>query len=148
MSMPLWDADTVRALRAGVRLEGWHPSFPRKDDVDAASLWREGNPWGPRSIIVDGLVAGSIGFFGPPTPADDGVDEVEVGYGLVEEVRGRGVATRALLAALSHCDSRGGPGPGQHRAPTTPRAWRSQPRPASRRSAAPTRTASWSWCGR
>jgi ribosomal-protein-alanine N-acetyltransferase len=107
MAMPLWDADTVHALRSGVRLEGWHPSFPRKDDVDAASLWREGSPWGPRSIVVDGLVAGSIGFFGPPEPADDGVDEVEVGYGLVEEVRGRGIATRALLAALSHCDRAG-----------------------------------------
>ena len=107
MSMPLWDAGTVAALQSGARLEGWHPSFPRKDDVDASSLWREGNPWGPRSIIVDGLVAGSIGFFGPPAPAADGTAEVEVGYGLVEEVRGRGIATRALLAALAHCDREG-----------------------------------------
>ncbi len=116
MAMPLWDADTVRALRSGVRLEGWHPSFPRKDDVDAASLWREGNPWGPRSIVVDGLVAGSIGFFGPPEPADDGVDEVEVGYGLVEEVRGRGIATRALLDRPLPLRPCRGPGAGQHRA--------------------------------
>jgi len=107
MSMPLWDADTVRAIRSGSRLEGWHPSFPREDDVDAAGMWREGDPWGPRSIVVDGLVVGSIGFFGPPAPAADGVAEVEVGYGLVEEVRGRGVGTRALLTALAHCDRAG-----------------------------------------
>jgi RimJ/RimL family protein N-acetyltransferase len=107
MAMPLWDAETVRALRSGERLDGWHPSFPRGDDVDATSLWRENDPWGPRSIIVDGLVVGSIGFFGPPAPAPDGVPEVEVGYGLVEEVRGRGVGTRALLAALGFCDRDG-----------------------------------------
>jgi [ribosomal protein S5]-alanine N-acetyltransferase len=107
MAMPLWDAETVQALRAGTRLEGWHPSFPRKDDVDAAGLWQDGNPWGPRSILVDGLVVGSIGFFGPPQPAADGVPEVEVGYGLVEEVRRRGIATRALATALGHCDAAG-----------------------------------------
>lgn len=107
MTMPLWDAETVRAMRAGERLEGWHPSFPREDDVDATGVWREGDPWGPRSIVVDGLVVGSIGFFGPPAPAHDGVPEVEVGYGLVEEVRRRGIATRALLWSLSQCDREG-----------------------------------------
>jgi len=107
VSMPLWDADTVRAIRSGDRLEGWHPAFPREDDVDAAGMWREGDPWGPRSIVVDGLVVGSIGFFGPPAPAADGVAEVEVGYGLVEEVRGRGIGTRALRTALAHCDRDG-----------------------------------------
>ncbi|WP_312855958.1 GNAT family N-acetyltransferase [Nocardioides stalactiti] len=105
--LPLWDAATVTALRSGERMPGWHPSFPRDDDVDATAVWTENDPWGPRSIVVDGLVAGSIGFFGPPTPADDGVPEVEVGYGLVAEVRGRGIATRALLWSLTHCDRQG-----------------------------------------
>ncbi|KAA1421568.1 GNAT family N-acetyltransferase [Nocardioides humilatus] len=105
--LPLWDATVVQALRTGERLEGWHPSFPRDDDVDATGVWRENDPWGPRSILVDGLVCGSIGFFGPPEPAADGVPEVEIGYGLVEEVRGRGVGTRAVLWALTHCDREG-----------------------------------------
>lgn len=107
MTLPLWDAATVAAIRSGGRLAGWHPSFPRNEDVDAASLWREGDPWGPRSIVVDGLVSGSIGFFGAPEPAADGVPEVEVGYGLVAKVRGRGIATRALQWALSNCDREG-----------------------------------------
>ena len=107
MSLPLWDAATVRAIRSGDRMTGWHPSFPRDDDVDATGGWREGDPWGPRSIVVDGLVVGSIGFFGPPEPAADGVLEVEVGYGVVEDVRRGGIATRALRWSLGHCDRQG-----------------------------------------
>ena len=48
--------------------------------------------------MLRGEVVGSIGMFGPPQPAADGVPEVEVGYGLVEEARGAGVATEALTA--------------------------------------------------
>lgn len=107
LRLPLWDAATVAAFRAGERLDGWHPDFPRTDDLDASGLWRDGDPWGPRSIVVDGVVVGSIGFFGPPSPAADGVAETEVGYGLVEEVRGRGLATEALTALLAHCDGAG-----------------------------------------
>jgi RimJ/RimL family protein N-acetyltransferase len=50
---------------------------------------------------------GSIGFFGPPEPAADGVPEVEVGYGLVEDARGAGVATEALTAMLGAAESAG-----------------------------------------
>ena len=107
MTLPLWDAATVAAIRSGGRLAGWHPSFPRNEDVDAASLWREGDPWGPRSIVVDGLVSGSIGFFGAPEPAADGVPEVEVGYGLVDEAHGYGFATEALRAVLVETDAAG-----------------------------------------
>ncbi|WP_183099531.1 GNAT family N-acetyltransferase [Nocardioides pelophilus] len=107
LRLPLWDAATVAAVRAGQRLGGWHPSFPRDDDVDAAGLWQEGVVWGPRSIVVDGEVVGSLGFFGPPVPADDGIVETEVGYGLVEEARGRGIATEALAALLAFCDTAG-----------------------------------------
>lgn len=107
LRLPLWDAATVAAFRAGERLPGWHPDFPREDDLDASGLWRDGDPWGPRSIVLDGLAVGSLGFFGPPSPADDGVLETEVGYGLVEEVRGRGIATEALAALLALCDGVG-----------------------------------------
>lgn len=104
LRLVLWDAATVAALRSGDRLPGWHPGFPRKDDVDASSLWRDGDPWGPRSIVHDGLAVGSIGFFGPPQPAADGVLEAEVGYGLVPDARGLGLATEALLAVLGPVD--------------------------------------------
>ncbi len=107
LRLELWDAPTVTAIRAGERRAGWHPSFPRKDDADAAGLWRDGDVWAPRSIVFEGEAVGSIGFFGPPAPADDGVAETEVGYGLVEEARGRGIATEALLGVLGPCDADG-----------------------------------------
>jgi len=103
--LPLWTAGDVAAIRGGARdgvLGEWHHDFPRPDDVSAASLWHEGDPWGPRSIARGVTVLGSIGFFGPPEPGpDDGIDEVEVGYGLVREAWGWGFATEALRAVLA-----------------------------------------------
>ena len=120
LTLPLWDATLVALIRAprpaspeardrrlaelGVQ---WHPDFPREEDRDAASLWHEGDPWGPRSIVRGVTVLGSIGFFGPPEPAADGVPEAEVGYGLVEEARGWGFATEALRALLAETDAAG-----------------------------------------
>lgn len=99
--LPLWTAADVAAIRGGSR-EGvrgtWHRDFPRPDDVAAASLWREGDPWGPRSIARGVTVLGSIGCFGPP---DEDSGEVEVGYGLVPEARGWGFATEALQGLLT-----------------------------------------------
>ena len=106
--LPLWTAPDVAAIRAGSRtgidgvLGSWHPEFPRPDDVGAASLWREGDVWGPRSIVRGVTVLGSIGFFGPPAAAgDDGALELEVGYGLVRDAWGWGFATEALAGLLS-----------------------------------------------
>lgn len=102
--LPLWTAADVAAIRGGTRTRGneslgeWHRDFPRRDDVDAASLWRKGDVWGPRSIVRGVTVLGSIGFFGPPD-ADAG--EVEVGYGLVPEAQGWGFATEALQGLLA-----------------------------------------------
>ena len=107
LRLPLWTADDIARLRSDERAAGWHRDFPREDDRDAASMWRDGDPWGPRSIVLDGLVVGSIGFFGPPQQADDGVPETEVGYGLVEDARGAGVATEALSAVLAGADAAG-----------------------------------------
>jgi [ribosomal protein S5]-alanine N-acetyltransferase len=84
---------------AGRRQERWHPSYPRPDDVDAATLARAGDTWGPRHVVLGRQAVGSIGCFGAP---DDG--EAEVGYGLVEEVRGRGLATEALAALVAEAD--------------------------------------------
>lgn len=81
---------------AGRHQDRWHPSYPRRDDVDAASLVRAGDTWGPRHVVLGHQAVGSIGCFGPP---DGG--EVEVGYGLVAEVRGQGLATEALRAVIA-----------------------------------------------
>lgn len=105
LTLPLWTADDVAAMRDGVRRPGWHADFPRPDDRDAATLWRAGDCWVPRSIVRGATVLGSIGFFGPPEAADDGVDETEVGYGLVAEARGWGFATEALRGVLVHTDA-------------------------------------------
>lgn len=107
LRLVLWDDATVTAVRSGARLPDWHPDFPREDDVAAASIWREGDPWGPRSIVHEGVAVGSIGFFGAPEPAADGVPEVEVGFGLVAPARGQGLATEALAALLQRADLAG-----------------------------------------
>ncbi|MCR1786037.1 GNAT family N-acetyltransferase [Nocardioides carbamazepini] len=109
LQLVLWDESTVAAIRDDHRLPGWHQEFPREDDRGAATLWRDGDPWGPRSIVSlkQQVVIGSIGFFGPPVPADDDVPEVEVGYGLVAPARGYGLATEALGALLARADAAG-----------------------------------------
>lgn len=107
LTLPLWTAADVAAIRAGERRPHWHADFPRPDDRDAATLWREGDPWGPRSIVRGVTVLGSIGFFGPPAPGPGGVEETEVGFGLVAEARGWGFATEALLGLLAQADRAG-----------------------------------------
>ena len=61
------------------------------------------DPFGYYQIVQDGVVVGGIGFHGPPRGG-----LVEVGYGVVESVRGRGLATEALREiirfARSHPD--------------------------------------------
>jgi RimJ/RimL family protein N-acetyltransferase len=54
------------------------------------------SPFGYYQVLEDGVVVGGIGFHGPPTG-----DVVEVGYGVVPDVRGRGVATEALRMLLN-----------------------------------------------
>lgn len=107
LRLPLWTADDVVAIRSGERRPGWHPDYPRRDDLDAAGLWREGDCWAPRHIVRGVTALGSIGFFDPPEPAADGVPEVEVGYGLVDEAHGYGFATEALQALLAGADALG-----------------------------------------
>ncbi len=96
------DADD---MRSGRRQDRWHPDYPRQDDQDAVSMMRELSPWGPRHVVLGALAVGSIGFFGPPEEGGAGeVPEVEVGYGLVAAVRGRGLATEALRGVLAQTD--------------------------------------------
>jgi RimJ/RimL family protein N-acetyltransferase len=48
--------------------------------------------WSMRSIIVDRLIVGAIGFKSPP----DSNGSVEIGYGIVLSQQGRGFATQAV----------------------------------------------------
>ena len=109
LRLPVITPVEARAILGGHRETSWHPDYPRKDDVDAAGMVRDGDAWGPRHIVraFDGQVCGSIGFFGPPQDADDEVPEVEVGYGLVPDARGHGAATEALQGLLGHVDAAG-----------------------------------------
>lgn len=106
LRLPLWTADEAADLIAGRRRPEWHAEFPRQDDRDAATLFHDGDPWGPRHIVRGATVLGSIGFYGPPSDVN-GTPEVEVGYGLVPEARGWGFATEALGALLVAADEAG-----------------------------------------
>ena len=107
LRLPLWTPAEAADILAGRSRPGWHRDYPRQDDRDAATMYREGEPWGPRHIVRGTTVLGSIGFFGPPEDAPDGVPEVEVGYGLVDEAHGWGFATEALAAMLVETDRAG-----------------------------------------
>lgn len=111
LRLPLWTRDEVGAIRAGERLPGWHPDFPRQDDLDASTLWVEGDPWSSRSIVRGVTTLGSIGFFGPPEDVTDrtvgAAPETEIGYGLVAEARGWGFATEAVRALVELADLEG-----------------------------------------
>ena len=82
----------------------WADGYPLEGDAKAAIAYLShlpamplrgrgsvSDPFGYYQIVLDGEVVGGIGFHGPPR---EGV--VEVGYGVVPSVRGRGVATAAL----------------------------------------------------
>ncbi len=108
LRLPLVAPDERDDMLAGRRRPGWHPDYPREDDRDAVSMGDGLDPWGPRHVVraVDGLVVGSIGFYGPPAPVA-GTPEVEVGFGLVQDARGHGAATEALAALLVEADRAG-----------------------------------------
>ena len=68
---------------------GW----PHADTVDALRpLAAAGAAAGTFWIVLDGVVIGECGWYGPPR--DDGA--VEIGYGLAAPMRGRGHGTAAV----------------------------------------------------
>lgn len=106
LRLPLVTLEERDDMLAGRRRPEWHADYPREDDRDAMTLLRDAaDPWGPRHVVraFDGLVVGSIGFFGPPEDVN-GVPETEVGYGLVADARGHGAATEALRGLLAETD--------------------------------------------
>ena len=98
----------ARAALEGGRQQSWHRDYPRRDDLDAMTMVR-GHSWSVREVIRgwDGMVCGTIGFFSVPEELDDGSLEAEVGYGLVGEARGHGLATEALAGLLQETDALG-----------------------------------------
>jgi RimJ/RimL family protein N-acetyltransferase len=114
LRLELISPDEASRMLAGERRPAWHPDYPRQDDLDGVSMVRASASgddlrWSSRHVVraYDGLVVGSIGFFGPPVPAADGVPEAEIGYGLVGDAQGRGVATEAVRGLLAHTDRLG-----------------------------------------
>lgn len=120
LRLVLISPEDAEGMLAGKRRTSWHVDYPCRDDQDAVVLVKAGDPhatWGPRHVTraFDGLVVGRIGFFGAPAPLEqsdasndvDPVDEVEVGFGLVEDARHRGVAAEALTALLKEADRAG-----------------------------------------
>jgi RimJ/RimL family protein N-acetyltransferase len=90
----------VAASRQG---RNWARGYPTEGDVIVAQHLREhrddlaGSGAAYQVLLADtGLVIGGIGFKAPP----DAAGRVEVGYGIVPEYQGRGLATEALVALL------------------------------------------------
>jgi RimJ/RimL family protein N-acetyltransferase len=93
------DLATAERILNGERVTDWHPAFPAAEDLEVAAAYRERlayerdpHPFGPYLVGCDGVVVGGVGV--TRGPDDDGV--VEIGYGLVAAVRGRGLATDAV----------------------------------------------------
>ncbi|GAA4687212.1 GNAT family N-acetyltransferase [Nocardioides nanhaiensis] len=94
-------------MTAGRHQERWHADYPRPDDVAVAALVRaDAEPaaasWGPRHVVLGVHAVGMIGCFAPPV---DG--EADVAVGLVEAVRGQGVAAEALAALTAAAEQVG-----------------------------------------
>ncbi len=99
---PLLPKEAKRIVEREPELgDRWHAEYPLDDELDPLRALAASRD--PEAIFTlysirttEGDVAiGGIGFFGPP----DAEGAVEIGYGLVEAVRGQGFATEALIAA-------------------------------------------------
>ncbi len=97
-SWPTTAAEASRHLGATVP-ESWPEAELRSAlpvHLDRLRLGGDAAQWGVRAIVVDGELRGSVGFKGGPGP--DGA--VEVGYGVVPEARGAGLATLAVATLV------------------------------------------------
>ena len=82
----------------------WAPDYPTTGDVMVAtaalenrySIATDSMPWGLFVIVEksSGLSVGGIGFKGAPNERG----EVEIGYGIADSYKNRGVASEALAA--------------------------------------------------
>ena len=100
-------ADRVVARRRDSAVDPpWAAGYPLEGDTRACVAYASHLPpaaagaaisvFGYYQLLEEGVAVGGIGFHGPPTGG-----AVEVGYGVVPVVRGRGVATAALRRLLA-----------------------------------------------
>jgi RimJ/RimL family protein N-acetyltransferase len=109
LTLSPWPLAVARRLVDGGRLAerdgtDWHPGYPLAETVDALAMLLGAHAamgtlgalprWWVHEIRVEGQVVGDVGFHGPPAPSGPVV--VEIGYAVVPELRGRGIATRAV----------------------------------------------------
>ncbi len=99
--------DVAEAIATGARDVDWAGGFPQEGDVLIARLvlaaqavdeadTGQGSIWGPWEVrTARGALVGTAGFQGPPRAG-----EVAIGYGIVPEYRGRGLASEAVAALL------------------------------------------------
>ena len=99
--------EVARAVLDGAPLPFPHaPDWPHEDTVDALRpLADHPGDTGPGTflVVVDGVVVGDCGWFGPP----DDAGEVEIGYGLAPSARGLGLGTASVVALLDWVEGRG-----------------------------------------
>jgi RimJ/RimL family protein N-acetyltransferase len=68
--------------------------FPREEDVQGLHAYDVGSP--AYVVVEDGVLVGTCGTHGPP----DAAGTIELGWGLVEGARGRGIGTTTVAALL------------------------------------------------
>jgi RimJ/RimL family protein N-acetyltransferase len=106
---------TLDEARAVIALDRdgrhWAADYPTEGDlvvagiaVEAGEHYDETGEFGVYQVVArdTDVVVGGIGFIHPP---EDGA--VEVGYGLSESARGRGLATEALRAVVARSSQLG-----------------------------------------
>jgi RimJ/RimL family protein N-acetyltransferase len=82
------------------------PDWPHADTLDALRpLAEHPEHSGPGTflVLVDGVVVGDCGWFGPP----DAEGEVEIGYGLARSVRGQGLGAETVRTLLDWVRAQG-----------------------------------------
>jgi RimJ/RimL family protein N-acetyltransferase len=96
--------ETARAVLSG-EPDGLRrgPGWPHADTLDGMRMVLE-HDWEGWLILEDGTVVGGCGTCGPPDEHGD----VEIGYGLAEPSRGRGLASEFVPALAQHLLARPG----------------------------------------
>lgn len=94
--------EAAAAVFEGRRNPDWADGYPTVGDVEMATRLSAGTkrpvdddfPWSVYTTVVpeSGRVVGGAGFHAEP----DATGSVEIGYGIAEEFRGKGVATAAV----------------------------------------------------
>ena len=88
--------ETARAVVDGTDGLQHGPGWPHADTLDALRMVEHGSEaW---LVLEDGVVVGDAGTHGPPDEHGD----IEIGYGLAEPARGRGLATELVPALAQH----------------------------------------------